>query len=142
MKKRMLLIVFVLIIAMLLSSCDAASEQKELAEQMLSCLSQCDMAGAAEYLSPEIMASSRTGLLQIANILNRRTVESLTESKFYFGIKFESGYIGIEKRINYLVVLSDGTVGELQTIHYSNRGFVGFHLNLDNAPSNNDTSSI
>ncbi len=144
MKKRILLISLVLIVAMLFSACEATSDQKALAEQMLIKLSECDLAGATEYLSPRIAANSRTGLLQLANALNRRTVETLQETNFYFGIKLDKGYFGIEKRINYLVVLSDGTVGELQTIHYSGQGFVGFHLNLENTPSdqNNGISAI
>ena len=135
MKKQIMLVSLVFVAAIIFSACKAPLEQKTMAEQMLSCLSQCDMAGAAEYLSPEMIASSRSGLLQIANALNGRTVENLTETDVYYGIRVDKGYLGIEKRINYQVILSDGAVGQLQTIHYARRGFVGFHLNLGSNPT-------
>ena len=138
MKKRILLILLVLIVVMLFSSCEDPLDQKTLAEQMLMKLSECDLAGATEYLAPQIAADSRPGLLEIANVLNGRMVESMLETKSYSGIRLDIGYIGIEKRINYQVVLSDGTVGELQTIHYSNQGFVGFHLNVQQLSADPD----
>lgn len=138
MKKRLLLILLVLIVAMLFSSCKDLLDQKNLAEQMLMKLSECDLAGATEYLAPQIAADSRPGLLEIANVLNGQVVESMQETKKYIGIRVDIGYIGIEKRINYQVILSDGTVGELQTIHYSRQGFVGFRLNLQQMPADPD----
>ena len=138
MKKRILLIVLVLIVTMLFSSCQDPADPKTMAEHMLIRLSECDLAGATEYLAPQIAADSRPGLLEIANVLNGRMVESMQETSKYSGIRLDIGYIGIEKRINYLVVLSDGTVGELQTIHYSRQGFVGFHLNLQQMPADPD----
>ena len=138
MKKRILLIVLVSIVAMLFSSCQDPADPKTMAEHMLIRLSECDLAGASEYLAPQIAADSRSGLLEIANVLNGRTVESMQETSKYSGIRLDIGYIGIEKRINYLVVLSDGTVGELQTIHYSRQGFVGFHLNVQQMPADPD----
>ena len=138
MKKRLLLILLVLIVAMLFSSCKDLLDQKTLAEQMLMKLSECDLAGATEYLAPQISADSRPGLLEIDNVLNGQVVESMQETKKYIGIRVDIGYIGIEKRINYQVILSDGTVGELQTIHYSRQGFVGFRLNLQQMPADPD----
>lgn len=138
MKKRLLLILLVLIVAMLFSSCKDLLDQKTLAEQMLMKLSECDLAGATEYLAPQIAADSRPGLLEIASVLNGQVVESMQETKKYIGIRVDIGYIGIEKRINYQVILSDGTVGELQTIHYSRQGFVGFRLNLQQMPADPD----
>lgn len=138
MKKRLLLILLVLIVAMLFSSCKDLLDQKTLAEQMLMKLSECDLAGATEYLAPQIAADSRPGLLEIANVLNGQVVESMQETKKYIGIRVDIGYIGIEKRINYQVILSDGTVGELQTIHYSRQGFIGFRLNLQQMPADPD----
>lgn len=137
-KKRILLIVLVLIVTMLFSSCQDPADPKTMAEHMLIRLSECDLAGATEYLAPQIAADSRPGLLEIANVLNGRMVESMQETSKYSGIRLDIGYIGIEKRINYLVVLSDGTVGELQTIHYSRQGFVGFRLNLQQMPADPD----
>ena len=138
MKKRTLLIVLALVVAMLFSSCQDPADPKTMAEYMLIKLSECDLAGATEYLAPQIAADSCPGLLEIANVLNGRMVESMQETSKYSGIRLDIGYIGIEKRINYLVVLSDGTVGELQTIHYSRQGFVGFHLNLQQMPADPD----
>lgn len=138
MKKRIIMIISVLIVAMLFSSCQDPADPKTMAEHMLIRLSECDLAGATEYLAPQIAADSRPGLLEIANVLNGRMVESMQETSKYSGIRLDIGYIGIEKRINYLVVLSDGTVGELQTIHYSRQGFVGFHLNLQQMPADPD----
>lgn len=138
MKKRILLISLALIIAMLFSSCQDPVDPGTLAEQLLMKLSECDFDGATEYLAPQIAADSRSGLMEIANVLNGRTVESMQETSKYSGIRLDIGYIGMEKRINYLVVLSDGTVGELQTIHYSRQGFVGFHLNLQQMPADPD----
>ena len=140
MKKRILLFVLVSIVAMLFSSCQDPADPKTMAEHMLIRLSECDLAGASEYLSPQIAADSRSGLVKIANVLNGRTVESMQETSKYSGIRLDIGYIGMEKRINYLVILSDGTVGELQTIHYSRQGFVGFHLNVQQMPA--DPGSI
>ena len=136
MKKRIIMIISVLIVAMLFSSCQDPADPKTMAEHIR--LSECDLAGATEYLAPQIAADSRPGLLEIANVLNGRMVESMQETSKYSGIRLDIGYIGIEKRINYLVVLSDGTVGELQTIHYSRQGFVGFHLNLQQMPADPD----
>lgn len=138
MKKRVMLIVLVLIVTILFSSCQDPADPKTMAEHMLIRLSECDLAGATEYLAPQIAADSRPGLLEIANALNGRTVESMQETSKYSGIRLDIGYIGMEKRINYQVILSDGTVGELQTIHYSRQGFVGFRLNLQQMPADPD----
>ncbi len=138
MKKWILLISLALCVAMLFSACKDPLDQKTLAEQMLMRLSEYDLAGATEYLAPQIAVDSRPGLLEIANVLNGRTVESMRETNKYSGIRLDIGYIGIENRINYQVILSDGTVGELQTIHYSRRGFVGFHLNVQQLSADPD----
>lgn len=138
MKKRVMLIVLALVVAMFFSSCQDPADPKTMAEYMLIRLSECDLAGASEYLAPQIAADSRSGLMEIANVLNGRTVESMQETSKFSGIRLDIGYIGMEKRINYLVVLSDGTVGELQTIHYSRQGFVGFHLNVQQMPAEPD----
>lgn len=138
MKKRILLFVLVSIVAMLFSSCQDPADPKTLAEHMLIRLSECDLDGASEYLAPQIAADSHSGLMEIANVLNGRTVESMQETMNRSGLRVDIGYIGIIQYINYQVILSDGTVGELQTIHYSRQGFVGFHLNLQQMPADPD----
>ena len=134
-KLTCLLLVLALVLSLslsLLSGCSTAEEQNDSAQALLDCLTNYDIEGAKAYVSPSLSDQEiEQGLQDLADALNRRSVEKLTMTNFYVGLKTEPGYTGTEKRINYQVTLSDDTKGRLETIWYSGQGYISFYLTLD-----------
>ncbi len=143
-KLTCLLLALSLILSLsLFSGCTAAEEQNNSAQALLDCLTNYDIEGAKAYISSRLSNQEKEqGLQDLADALNRRSVENLTMTNFYVGLKTEPGYTGTEKRINYQVTLSDDTKGSLETIWYSGQGYVSFYLTLDNPGTPQDENLI
>ena len=142
MRKTIGTVALLLAVILLFAACVDADMTGSQAKQMLECLAQNDLDGAAAYLSPRVREGSHDGLAQIADLLAGRGIKSMIRSNIYSGMKFGTDFTGTEEQSVFDIVLDDGTVCQLQTIYYSGEGFVSFYLNINQAPDEGDTSVI